>query len=133
MFVMGVNHEKYDSKTQDVVSNASCTVGVPPDGACWVLLLAECCRAASHASLGVPTRNAAARGSFLQLRCCDMAFAAAPQTPRDSSAVLQTNCLAPLAKVVDDAFGIKEGLMTTVSGCSCGASQQRSMLHELRR
>lgn len=35
---------------------------------------------------------------------------------------LQTNCLAPLAKVVDDAFGIKEGLMTTVSGsprCSC--------------
>jgi glyceraldehyde 3-phosphate dehydrogenase len=25
MFVMGVNHEKYDPKTQDVVSNASCT------------------------------------------------------------------------------------------------------------
>jgi len=50
MFVMGVNHEKYDAKTMDVVSNASCT----------------------------------------------------------------TNCLAPLAKVVDDNFGIKEGLMTTV-------------------
>ena len=25
MFVMGVNNEKYDSKTMDVVSNASCT------------------------------------------------------------------------------------------------------------
>ena len=25
-----------------------------------------------------------------------------------------TNCLAPIAKVINDAFGIKEGLMTTV-------------------
>lgn len=132
MFVMGVNHEKYDSKTQDVVSNASCTVGAPPDGACWVLLLAECCPQLFAHHGGSNQEGCCTKCSCLQLRCCDMAFAAAPQIPRDSPAVLQTNCLAPLAKVVDDAFGIKEGLMTTVSGCSCRASQQRSMLHELR-
>ena len=49
MYVMGVNHEKYDP-SQHVVSNASCT----------------------------------------------------------------TNCLAPITKVVNDNFGIVEGLMTTV-------------------
>jgi len=50
MFVMGVNEEKYDSKSMAVVSNASCT----------------------------------------------------------------TNCLAPIAKVINDNFGIEEGLMSTI-------------------
>jgi glyceraldehyde 3-phosphate dehydrogenase len=49
-FVMGVNHQEFDSVKDTVVSNASCT----------------------------------------------------------------TNCLAPVAKVLDDSFGITEGLMTTV-------------------
>jgi len=57
MFVVGVNHSKYDP-SMDVVSNASCT----------------------------------------------------------------TNCLAPLAKVVNDEFGIKEALMTTVHAVT--ATQQ---------
>merc|ERR1711977_712598 len=50
IYVVGVNHEKYNKDTDTVVSNASCT----------------------------------------------------------------TNCLAPIAKVLNDNFGIKEGLMTTV-------------------
>lgn len=48
--VLGVNEEKYDAASHDVISNASCT----------------------------------------------------------------TNCLAPLAKVLNDKFGIKRGMMTTV-------------------
>jgi glyceraldehyde 3-phosphate dehydrogenase len=31
-----------------------------------------------------------------------------------SNASCTTNCLAPIAKIIDDAFGIEEGLMTTV-------------------
>ncbi|WP_199246249.1 type I glyceraldehyde-3-phosphate dehydrogenase [[Phormidium] sp. ETS-05] len=49
-FLVGVNHDKFNPATDDVVSNASCT----------------------------------------------------------------TNCLAPVAKVIDDNFGLTEGLMTTV-------------------
>src|SRR3569623_676199 len=40
--------------------------------------------------------------------------AASTGEPLISAASCTTNCLAPLAKVVDDAFGLKRGLMTTV-------------------
>ena len=49
-FVMGVNHQDFDPKTQQVVSNASCT----------------------------------------------------------------TNCFVPMVKVLDDNFGVEQGLMTTI-------------------
>merc|ERR1711918_150309 len=39
-----------------------------------------------------------------------------------SNASCTTNCLAPLAKVINDKFGIEEGLMTTVH--SVAATQQ---------
>ena len=39
-----------------------------------------------------------------------------------SNASCTTNCLAPLAKVLERAFGIEWGMMTTVSGSSSGSS-----------
>jgi glyceraldehyde 3-phosphate dehydrogenase len=37
-----------------------------------------------------------------------------PEAKLVSNASCTTNCLAPIAKVLDDAFGIKSGIMTTV-------------------
>jgi hypothetical protein len=200
MFVMGVNNEKYDAKTMDIVSNASCTVSekgtrgsvssvgsidhanvvgswlrslagwicfdlvnirrkvlqggrfaymrahawrqrgvvepcvVLPRGAgkleephafkAWgvvmlhrrvqlwqactqlavVLLCYRSLPCGHSARLPVSLIHAPCLVTLVTL-CCVPCCCAAP---------LQTNCLAPLAKVVDDNFGIKEGLMTTV-------------------
>lgn len=68
-FVMGVNSDQYDGKTDNIISNASCT----------------------------------------------------------------TNCLAPLAKVFNDEFGIERGLMTTVHAYTADQVLQDGPHKDLRR
>ena len=68
-FVLGVNEEKYDPATMDVISNASCT----------------------------------------------------------------TNCLAPAAKVLNDAFGIEHALMTTIHAVTNGQKILDMAGKDLRR
>ena len=67
--VMGVNHDKYDPATHNIISNASCT----------------------------------------------------------------TNCLAPLAKVLDDTWGIEKGLMTTIHAYTQDQNLQDAPHKDLRR
>lgn len=47
-----------------------------------------------------------------------------------SNASCTTNCLAPLARVVHETFGIKDGLMTTVHATT--ATQKLLMAHQLK-
>jgi glyceraldehyde 3-phosphate dehydrogenase len=68
-FVVGVNHQDYDPKTQHVISNASCT----------------------------------------------------------------TNCLAPLAKALNDSIGIVHGLMTTIHAYTGDQNLQDGPHRDLRR
>ena len=68
-FCMGVNHEDYDSATQHVISNASCT----------------------------------------------------------------TNCLAPVAKVLNDTFGIEHGMMSTIHAVTNGQAILDVAGKDLRR
>ncbi|MGO1591114.1 MAG: type I glyceraldehyde-3-phosphate dehydrogenase [Ancrocorticia sp.] len=68
-FVIGVNEQDYDSATQNIISNASCT----------------------------------------------------------------TNCLAPLAKVLNDEFGIERGIMTTIHAYTGDQRLQDAPHSDLRR
>ena len=64
---------------------------------------------AKHVIMGAPSKDDTPMfvcGVNLDKYTSDMTFV--------SNASCTTNCLAPIAKVLDEAFGIKEGLMTTV-------------------
>jgi glyceraldehyde 3-phosphate dehydrogenase len=50
-----------------------------------------------------------------------------------SNASCTTNCLAPLAKVLDDALGIEKGLMTTVHAYTQDQNLQDGPHRDLRR
>jgi glyceraldehyde 3-phosphate dehydrogenase len=50
-----------------------------------------------------------------------------------SNASCTTNCLAPMAKVLDEAFGIKRGYMTTVHGYTADQVLQDAPHSDLRR
>ncbi|WP_432536906.1 type I glyceraldehyde-3-phosphate dehydrogenase [Kineococcus arenarius] len=50
-----------------------------------------------------------------------------------SNASCTTNCLAPLAKVLNDAFGIERGLMTTVHAYTADQNLQDGPHKDLRR
>ncbi|GAB3285914.1 type I glyceraldehyde-3-phosphate dehydrogenase [Sinomonas notoginsengisoli] len=50
-----------------------------------------------------------------------------------SNASCTTNCLAPLAKAVNDAFGIERGLMTTVHAYTADQNLQDGPHRDLRR
>jgi glyceraldehyde 3-phosphate dehydrogenase len=50
-----------------------------------------------------------------------------------SNASCTTNCLAPMAKVLDDAFGIERGLMTTIHAYTPDQNLQDGPHRDLRR
>ena len=50
-----------------------------------------------------------------------------------SNASCTTNCLAPLAKILDDAFGLEEGLLTTVHAYTNGQRLADVPHNDLRR
>ena len=50
-----------------------------------------------------------------------------------SNASCTTNCLAPMVKVLDDAFGIERGLMTTVHAYTADQNLQDGPHNDLRR
>ncbi|GAA4848716.1 type I glyceraldehyde-3-phosphate dehydrogenase [Saccharopolyspora rosea] len=50
-----------------------------------------------------------------------------------SNASCTTNCLAPMAKVLNDAFGIEQGLMTTVHAYTADQNLQDGPHKDLRR
>ncbi|MHC4870923.1 MAG: type I glyceraldehyde-3-phosphate dehydrogenase [Planctomycetota bacterium] len=56
-----------------------------------------------------------------------------PEAKCVSNASCTTNCLAPVAKVLNDSFGVKRGLMTTVHGFTNDQNTNDQIHSDLRR
>src|SRR6185369_17213516 len=80
-------------------------------------LFTERDKAAKHLDAGAKKVIISAPAKGADLTVCmgvnDRAYDAAKHTIL-SNASCTTNCLAPIAKVLHDAFGLEEGLMTTI-------------------
>ncbi len=63
----------------------------------------------------------------------DHVLSAERSTPIFSNASCTTNCLAPLAKVLDDAFGLEKGYITTVHAYTADQRLQDGSHNDLRR
>jgi glyceraldehyde 3-phosphate dehydrogenase len=68
---------------------------------------------AKRVVISAPTKSDAAQVPTMCFKVNHEAFDGAKHTII-SNASCTTNCLAPIAKVINDAFGMEEGLMTTV-------------------
>lgn len=68
---------------------------------------------AKRVVISAPTKSDAAQVPTLCFKVNDEGYDPAKHTII-SNASCTTNCLAPIAKVINDAFGLEEGLMTTV-------------------
>lgn len=68
---------------------------------------------AKRVVVSAPTKSEPAQVPTIVLGVNHESFDAAKHTVV-SNASCTTNCLAPIAKVINDAFGLEEGLMTTV-------------------
>ena len=59
--------------------------------------------------------------------------AVTPDVQIVSNASCTTNCLAPMVKVLDDAFGVEQGMMTTVHAYTADQNLQDAPHKDLRR
>jgi glyceraldehyde 3-phosphate dehydrogenase len=93
-------------------------------------------RAAAHLSAGAKKVVISAPAEGADVTLC-MGVNENAYQPREhdviSNASCTTNCLAPLAKVVHEHFGIVQGLMTTVHAYTADQRLQDAPHHDLRR
>ena len=104
MFVMGVNEDKYDPSSMNIVRYVD-----------------KCRRTAAIRDVVCQIQQ---QGHFL-VQCVLWTVDSLIRVVKRlfvfiySNASCTTNCLAPLAKVIQDNFGIDEALMVRPSACKC--------------